>query len=129
MTTYNLGYPADLRRRLEATLPRELGKYRPQVNVTPRDRDEKRCAAYEADHYEVHAHYSPSDRDLLGPLEEALKAEPGVYLTTQVYGVPGQGNLFTNPGWPPALGTRRRDRNDLRAQVIALIRDEDAPGA
>jgi hypothetical protein len=125
VTTYKLGMPAELRRRLEDSLPRELGKYRPQVLVIPRDRHELRCAAWESDHYELTAFYSPSDRDLLGPLEDALKAEPSVYLTTQVYGVPGQGNVFTNPDWPPALGTKRRDGNDLRAQVIALIRDEE----
>jgi hypothetical protein len=120
--------PADLRRRLEYALPRQHGRYPPVVRVTPRDRDEHRCAAWAADHYEVHAYYTTSDTGSLGPLEDALKAAPGVYLTTQVHGhqpPAGQpGNMFTNPAWPAALGTARRDRNSLRAQVIALIGDE-----
>jgi hypothetical protein len=38
------------------------------------------------------------------------------------------GNVFTNPAWPPALGVARRDRDSLRAQVIALVSDENVAG-
>jgi hypothetical protein len=45
-----------------------------------------------------------SDTGALGPLEEALQAVPGVYMTTQVHGrrLHGKqpGVVFTNPAWP-----------------------------
>jgi hypothetical protein len=118
-----LPMPADLARRLEYRLPRQRGTYTPYVSITPRGRDERRCAAYAADHYEVSAYYVASDIGSLGALEDGLKAVPGVYLTTQVH-PRREGAVFTNPAWPAALGTARRDRNSLRSQVIALIRDE-----
>jgi hypothetical protein len=124
MSTQTLGMPAGLRRRLEYSLPRQRDRYPPVVRVTPRDRNERRCAAWAADHYEVHAFYTTSDTASLGPLEDALKATPGVYLTTQVHGHAEQpGNVFSNPVWPAALGAARRDRHSLRQQVIALIND------
>jgi hypothetical protein len=127
MSTHRLGPPAEVRRQLEYRLPRQGGLHPPTVRVTPRDREEHRCPAYAADHYEVHAYYVRSDTGSLGPLEEALRAVPGVYLTTQVRSHPSPlpGNIFTNPTWPPALGTARRDRDDLRVQVIALIANPD----
>jgi hypothetical protein len=131
LSTHTLGMPTDLRRRLEYSLP--PGQYdnsRPFVRVTPRDRDEGRCAAWAADHYEVQAYYITSDTGSLGPLEDALNAVPGVYLTTQVHGhlPPAErpGNIFTNPAWPAALGATRRYRNSLRPQVIALISGKGA---
>ncbi len=54
---------------------------------------------------------------------------PGIYATTQVRVTdPGVSlvNTFTNPAWPPALGAARRDRDSLRPQVIALVKDEGA---
>jgi hypothetical protein len=121
MTTFRLGLPAELRNRLQAELPRWPG-HSAAVRVTPRDRRERRCPAYDADHYEVHAFYTTAALDALAVLETALRAVPGVYLTTRV--MPGAGgNIFSNPAWPDALGITRRDRNDLRPQVIALIRD------
>ncbi len=123
MSTRTLGMPAELRRRLEYTLSRQRGIYRPFVRVTPRDRGERRCDAWAADHYEVNAYYTTSDTTSLGPLEDALKATPGVYLTTQVHPAVGR-TTFTNPAWPPPLGSARRDRDALRAQVIALISDQ-----
>jgi hypothetical protein len=77
----------------------------------------------------VNVYYIASDVASLGPLEEALRAVPGVYLTTRVHPAPRDpanprrqpGNTFTNPDWPAALGSRR---DDLRVQVIVLIRDE-----
>ena len=95
------------------------------VTITPRGRDERRCPAYAADHYEVNVFYAASDLAALDPLEEALKAEPGVYLTTRVHADSAQ-PWFSNPGWPPALGSKRRDRNQLRVQVIALMSDPAA---
>lgn len=75
--------------------------------------------AYCADHYEISAYYSataPDNDDSYLLLEEALEDTPGVYMTTQAAG----GN-FTNPDWPAAIGSRRRDRKDMRQQVIALM--------
>lgn len=117
----NLGTPTELRRRLEYVLPRQDGLYPPVVRVTRRDRAERKCAAWAADHYEVQAYYTTTDAASLDALEDALKATPGVYLTTQVRPLPGLGTEFTNPAWPAALGAGRRDRHSLRAQVIALM--------
>ncbi len=77
----------------------------------------------------MHAFCVTSEIESLAALEDAMKAMPGVYLTTQVRvrGIGSRGlpeNEFTNPAWPAALGTARRDRNSLRVQVIALIKDE-----
>jgi len=125
VTTYRLGRPSELRRQLEASLP--LATYcSATVHVTPRDRTERQCPAYGAEHYEVNAYYTTTDPGSLDRLEKALRGLPGVYLTTQVrregdrVAAP---NTFSNPDWPPKLGTGRRDRNDLRPQVLALIRD------
>lgn len=124
MTTYKLGLPSELRRRLEYTLPRQRGYSDAAVQITPRDRNERRCAVYAADHYEVNAFYTSSEPGSLDALEAALAAVPGVYLTTRVLPSAPFVNMFTNPAWPAALGTARRDRNSLRTQVIALMRDE-----
>lgn len=123
MSTRTLGMPADLRRRLEYILPRQRGTYPPFVRVTPRDADERRCAAWASDHYEVHAFYTTSDTGSLAALEAAFQDVPGVYLTTQVDSSGGR-TVFNNPAWPAPLGSDRRDRDSLRIQVIALIRDE-----
>lgn len=129
MTTYKLGTPASLKRLLAGSLPGHGGQ--PVVRVTPRDRCERRSAAYDADHYEVSAFYTSSSADALASLEEALKAVPGVYLTTQVHALAGSAcprvSTFTNPAWPAPLGTARRDRNELRPQVIALMKDDVVP--
>jgi hypothetical protein len=125
MSTLRLGMPADLKRRLEHSL-RSGTRHRPVVRVTPRDHRERKCAAYEADHYEVQAYYTTTSAGSLSVLEEVLRSVPGVYATTQVRAIdPGASlaNTFTNPAWPPALGTRRRDRDRLRPQVIAFIKD------
>ncbi len=125
MSARTLGMPADLKRRLTYSLPGHGGT--PAVRITPRDRNERKCAAYAADHYEIQAYYTTTSADVLTALEEALKAVPGVYATTQVrINDPGVSlaNTFTNPEWPHALGAGRRDRDSLRPQVIALIRDE-----
>lgn len=122
MTTYRLPYPAELVRKLQGSLPRETAGGMLCVRVTPRDRDQRRCAAYDADHYEVQAFYTTMSPALLGELEAALAEVPGVYLTTQVCGA-GDRNTVINPAWPAALGERRRAFHDLRPQVLALIRD------
>jgi hypothetical protein len=107
--------PADFKHDLEARLP-AYGKLPAVVRLHLQDKNEHKCAAYEADHYE------PLDAP-----EAALKAMPGVYLTTQVRkdsGFVTAKTVFTNPDWPARLGVRRRDRDSLRPQVMALIRDE-----
>lgn len=120
---------AELSYRLENTLPRQHGTSRPVVRVDRRDRAERKSAtAWATDHYEVQVYYTTTDTASLNALEDALKAEPGVYLTTQVHPA-GAGVVFTNPAWPSKLGVTRRDRNSLRAQVIALVRIRSVPDA
>jgi len=109
--------PAILKRQLEATLPSRNGTL--VVRVTPRDSAHRKCAAWNADHFEVQAYYTTTGPDALDLLERALQELPGVYLTTQVRG-PGR-NQVTNPEWPAALGASRRGFFDLRPQVVALI--------
>jgi hypothetical protein len=126
MTTYMLGLPAEVRHRLRSALPRNEG-HSPVVKVTCRDHDERQCPAYDADHYEVQAYYTVVNAGSLTALEEALKATPGVYATTRVCPADDRvtsPNAFSNPEWPAALGTARRDRDTLRPQVIALMKDE-----
>lgn len=120
MTTYRL--PSELKRDLESALPRRQGATL-SVRVIPRDRAERRCSAYEADHYEVRAFYTMTDADALDLLEKALADIPGVYLTTQLSRGVRDRNMVTNPVWPAALGQRRRDFHSLRPQVLALVRD------
>ncbi|MEU4828791.1 hypothetical protein AB0H37_43710 [Actinomadura sp. NPDC023710] len=121
MSTYRLGFPSQLKRQLQDSLPRQHGTYSPVVSVTPRDRAERKCPVYDADHYEVQAYYTTTDADSLDLLEQALREMPGVYVTTQVR---GRGrNEVTNPDFPNRLGASRRGLHDLRPQVIALIGD------
>lgn len=121
MTTYQIGLPSMLKRDLEWVLPPLDGAIL-GVRVTPRNRTERRCAAYDADHYEVQAYYTRTDRDALDLLEIALAKLPGVYLTTQVVRECDR-NAVTNPKWPISLGVNRQGLHDLRPQVFALIRD------
>ena len=110
MSTYRLGMPGDCKRRLEALLPKN-GGISATVRVIPRDQHERQCPAYGAEHYEVHAFYTTTIADSLDVLEEALKAVPGVYATTQVRRTSDSvlaGNMFTNPEWPAPLGPARR---------------------
>jgi hypothetical protein len=111
--------PSKLRRQLQDTLPRQHGESA-FVRVTPRDRAERSCSAYAADHYEVQAYYTTTTPGSLDQLEQALRELPGVYLTTQVRGSRGC-NGVTNPAWPPRLGANRRGFHNLRPQVLALI--------
>lgn len=119
MSTYQLPFPSELKRQLEGSLPRQYGTYSPVVRVTPRDRAERKCPVYDADHYEVQAYYATTDSDSLDLLEQALHELPGVYVTTQVRGR----NEVTNPDFPARLGASRRGLHELRPQVIALIGD------
>ena len=121
MTTYRLPYPAELVRKLQRILPRETAWGMLCVRVTPRDRAQRKCAAYDADHYELQAFYTTMSPEPLDRLETALAEVCGVYLTTQVRGQ--ERNAVMNPEWPAALGERRRGFHDLRPQVLALIRD------
>lgn len=122
MTTHRLPYPADLAKNLQGALPRETAWGALCVRVTPRDHAQRKCAAYEADHYELAAFYTTMSPDPLDQLETALAEVPGVYVTTQVRGEKDR-NTVINPMWPDALGVRRRGFHDLRPQVLALIRD------
>lgn len=106
MSTIKLGLPSELKRRLEYSLPSQPGAGRPAVRVTPRDRRERRCAAYAADHYEVQAFTTTTSADSLRALEEALQAVPGVYATTQVR-VDDPGASLANTFTSPARGTER----------------------
>jgi hypothetical protein len=135
MSTIKLLYPGALKNQLRDKLPRDQAGQRPAILITPRSHDHRRCAAYEADYYEVQAYYVNSSLDLLGPLERALRAIPGVYSTTWVCPAPPEagrplliGNTFTNPAWPAELGVGRRGWRRLRVQVIALIRDPEDTG-
>lgn len=128
MTTHTLGMPAELKHWLERTLPLQRHIYPPFVSVTARDAAERRCPAWAADHYEIHAFYTTSDLRSLGALESALQAVPGAYLTTQVHRSAAHA-VFTNREWPRPLGAGRRDRDSLRIQVMALIRDEPRPSS
>lgn len=124
------GLPGDLKRRLEAELP-AYGRIPATVTLIPRDERERPCAAGQADHLEVHACYATPGHGALDVLEAALKTVPGVYATTQVRRAavrPAAPVVFTNPDWPPGLGTERPGRHELRPQVLALIRD-DSPQA
>jgi hypothetical protein len=123
MTTHCLPYPAELVRNLQGVLPRQTCWGMLCVRVTPRDGAYRKCAAYEADHYEVQAFYTTMSPDPLDQLEAALAELPGVYKTTQLREVDRGTNMLGNPTWPAALGQRRRGFHDLRPQVLALIRD------
>jgi hypothetical protein len=114
--TRKLPYPADLSRRLAATLPGDShGQPRPSVRVTPRTADGRKSAVWATDFYEVNAFYVSSDPASLGPLEDALRALPCVCRTARV--LPGR---EVDRDWP--VGSTRRDRM-LRVQVLALMRD------
>jgi hypothetical protein len=121
VSTYQLGFPSDLKNQLQHSLPRPHEAGWLTVRVTPRDRAERKCPAYEAHHYEIQAYYATTDPDALDLLEKALRELPGVFATTQVRG--RERNEVTNPNWPMRLGTRRRGLHMLRPQVMALIAD------
>lgn len=121
MSTYRLALPSELKRQLQGLLPCQHGTYPPVLRVTARDRAERKCPVYDADHYEVQAYYTTTDSDSLDLLEKAFRELPGVYATTQVR---GRGhNEVTNPDFPTRLGVSRRGLHQLRPQVIALIGD------
>lgn len=122
MTTHRLPYPAELKRMLQGALPCPPTGGVLHVQVTPRDRGQRKCSAYKADHYELQAFYTTMSSTSLDQLEAALAKLPGVYVATQVCGEKGH-NAVTNPAWPTELGTGRRGFRDLRPQVLALIRD------
>lgn len=105
-----LPLPADLARHLGDRLPGH-----PFVKVFPRDRHEKRCAAYAADHYELLAYYIEMGTDL-APLAAAFLAEPGVYATLTYTGRNADKLRYSE--WPIGY----RDVASWRPQVRALIR-------
>ena len=124
MTTYRLKYPAEMKRHLESVLPHRHAASL-VVLVTPRDQAGRKCPAYESHCYEIQAFYTRTSPEALDRLEEAVRALPGVYLTTQVRddGSSRLRNEVTNPEWPAGLGRSRRGLHGLRAQVLALISD------
>lgn len=126
MTVRTLSMPTEFRRAVEYRVSRLTGRF-PGVKVTPRDKDEHRCAAWCADHYEVQAYYTDSTGSF-AELEEALRTITGVYLTTQVTSN-RDGAEFSNPDWPGPLGAVRGDSKNLRSQVIALVKDPEPSAA
>lgn len=127
MSTRTLPYPAELERWMAREMPDM-----PHVRVIPRDKDGRKCAAWEADCYEVHvcpvATPSPSQFD---GLEVALRAWPGCYRVTRV-GWEGEPATLTrestkvykiaDPGWP----TKSRASDVYtRPMVWALIGDPE----
>jgi len=122
VTAATLGSPAQFRDRIAARLPSYEG-YAATVKITARTAEDKRCAAWSAAYYEAQAWYPSHSLDPLGPLEDALRAG-GAYVTTQVHASLTAATTFTSPDWPSRLGVRRRDRDLLRSQVIALFRDQ-----
>jgi hypothetical protein len=127
VTVTTLGQPTDLADALARRLTRYDGAI-VVVRVTPRDEDEFKVGARWADHYEIRAFYTLTTSTTLDILEGELRDTPGVYMTTQVRPHPANRirNIFTNPEWPAKLGERRRDRDELRPQVLALIKDPEA---
>lgn len=115
MSTRTLPYPSRLRDQLTDELPGIRGNG--SVQVTPRDRHGRRCAVWDADFYEVAAYYVALGTPL-DTLEAALRARPGTVRTTQISGFPA---LIRDADWPGFF--RRRDRHDLRPQVLAMIAD------
>jgi hypothetical protein len=118
MSTCTLPYPCQLRDQLKDELPDIRG--RGSVKVTPRDRDGRRCAAWDAEFYEVAAYYVATGTSL-DRLEAALRARIGTVRTTQITGNPAQ---IRDADWPGFA--RRRDRQSLRLQVLAMIADMPA---
>lgn len=97
MGTRRLPYPARLRDQLLDELPGIRGAG--SVTVTPRDRDGRRCPAYEAAFYEVAAFYVSMGTSL-DVLEAALSAQPGTVRTTQV-----SGRAVSGPATPTGPGS------------------------
>lgn len=102
-----LPLPSELRDRLRWRLP-----HFPAVQVIPRDTNERRCPAYEADHLEVVAYYTDATCSRES-LEVALAATPGIYATIQV-----SGRYRIPDGWPISY----RNQGTFRPQVRALYR-------
>jgi hypothetical protein len=123
VTVTTLGQPAYLAETLKRKLAPHAGYA--VIRVIPRDEDERKCGVRWADHYELRVYYTVTTSATLLLLEEQLREVPGVYALTQVHSDPvnPRRNVFTNPEWPAKLGTLRRDRDDLRPQVLALIKD------
>lgn len=114
MSTATLPRPSAVRDWIKDKLPR---RFYGELQVTPRDKNGRRCAAISAEWYEV-AIWHANMGEQLDELEALLRDWPGCVRTTQVYGFPAQ---VRDPDWP---GWRtRRDRARLRPQVLALIAD------
>jgi hypothetical protein len=116
MSTRTITYPPkQLSMELYYQLPEDRIGHRPHApNVVPLDTDERRCAAYRADHYWIWCCCVAAEPEPIPALEEAFKAIPGVYRTTQVYG-----SKPVDPDWPLPQVRHR----DYRPQVWALMRD------
>jgi hypothetical protein len=100
--------PAELQRALPGRLPG-----RPHIIAVPRDSDEKCCAVWAADHYEITAFYTDMGASLT-ELHSAIVALPEVY----------QAVIFTGGRFPETWPIRYRSTGDFRPQVRALYRPE-----
>lgn len=108
--------PRELARQISERLWSGLSQGTWTVQVTRLDKDgRRRCAAWDAEWYEAAAYFTDLGASLT-ELEQALKTWPGVLRTTRVTGYPARIRDEDWPGWD-----RRRDRNSLRPQVLALI--------
>ena len=120
MSVRTLPTPKQLSRELPYQLPRD--RFGSEVNipiVMPLDENGYRCAACKADHYWIRCCYVVTDPEPIPALEEAFKAIPGVYRTTQAYG-----GKPADPDWPrmPVLASGP----DTRPGAWALMRDPEA---
>ena len=82
-----------------------------------KDAQGRRCARWDAEWFEVAAFYVARGTDL-SRMEELLAAEFGCVRTTTITGHPARIADEDWPGW-----TRRKNREDLRPQVLALFAD------
>jgi hypothetical protein len=105
-----IAYPGDIKALVSLQIPGY-----PTIDVIPRDKDQKRCAAYEATHWEVIAYYT----DLGHDLDELAAIFGGMWAVsmTMVYKRPGD-----IPRWWPI---HYRSTYLWRPQVRCLMQKVD----
>ena len=83
----------------------------------PRNKHGQRCPRWDAEWFEVAAYFTDMGTSLTR-MQELLAAEFGCVRTTTITGNPARIADEDWPGW-----TRRKNREDLRPQVLALFAD------